>query len=272
MTNPSITSAANPRVQAAAAAAEPRRPGVARFDPRRRPSGDRSGARRPVPRSSRPSSIIDAATADLAALVDRLGGSGADVVRRRRARPGSALLRRPLRGRRRGRPRARARARSALARRRAAPDGARERREARQPRRGAADRRRRRRRRAHRGRPPDRHVQPERHPGDCRHRLQRSGRQRDVRRRRWPGCERPGCASWPPGSTARTTYAGVDLRGPVAIVLGSEADGLSEAWRGTDISASRLPMLGVGRQPQRVDRRGGPPVRGPPPARVARRA
>ena len=33
-----------------------------------------------------------------------------------------------------------------------------------------------------------------------------------------------------------------DLRGPVAIVLGSEAEGLSDAWRAPDVEAVRLPM------------------------------
>jgi len=36
-----------------------------------------------------------------------------------------------------------------------------------------------------------------------------------------------------------------DLRGPVAIVLGSEATGLSDAWRTPDVEAIRLPMTGV---------------------------
>ncbi len=36
-----------------------------------------------------------------------------------------------------------------------------------------------------------------------------------------------------------------DLRGPVAIVLGSEATGLSDAWRAPDVEAIRLPMTGV---------------------------
>ena len=40
-------------------------------------------------------------------------------------------------------------------------------------------------------------------------------------------------------------YAVQDFRGPVAIVLGAEADGLSEAWRAPDVRAVRLPMLGV---------------------------
>ena len=36
-----------------------------------------------------------------------------------------------------------------------------------------------------------------------------------------------------------------DLTGPIAIVLGSESDGLSDAWRGADVGAVRLPMLGA---------------------------
>ena len=39
--------------------------------------------------------------------------------------------------------------------------------------------------------------------------------------------------------------AEADLRGPLAIVLGSEAAGLSETWTGGPIEAVRLPMLGV---------------------------
>ena len=39
-------------------------------------------------------------------------------------------------------------------------------------------------------------------------------------------------------------YTEVDYRGPTAIVLGSEAAGLSSAWTGDDIRAVRLPMLG----------------------------
>ncbi len=44
---------------------------------------------------------------------------------------------------------------------------------------------------------------------------------------------------------AEALYADVDLRGPIAIVLGSEADGLTDAWSGPDIVPVRLPMLGV---------------------------
>ena len=39
-------------------------------------------------------------------------------------------------------------------------------------------------------------------------------------------------------------YSEADLRGPVALVLGSEATGLTEAWSGADVTAVRLPMRG----------------------------
>ncbi len=44
---------------------------------------------------------------------------------------------------------------------------------------------------------------------------------------------------------ATTSYADVDLRGPTAFVLGSEADGLSAAWADPSILGVRLPMAGV---------------------------
>jgi RNA methyltransferase, TrmH family len=40
-------------------------------------------------------------------------------------------------------------------------------------------------------------------------------------------------------------YTKIDYRGPTAIVLGSEAAGLSSIWTGDDIRAVRLPMLGA---------------------------
>ena len=40
-------------------------------------------------------------------------------------------------------------------------------------------------------------------------------------------------------------YSECNLRGPLAIVLGSEARGLADAWNGPDIKAVRLPMLGM---------------------------
>jgi len=39
-------------------------------------------------------------------------------------------------------------------------------------------------------------------------------------------------------------YTEVDMAGPVALVLGSEARGLTEAWSGSDVTAVRLPMHG----------------------------
>jgi len=44
---------------------------------------------------------------------------------------------------------------------------------------------------------------------------------------------------------AEALYTDADLRGPLAIVLGSEALGLSDAWHAPDVEAVRLPMLGV---------------------------
>jgi TrmH family RNA methyltransferase len=44
---------------------------------------------------------------------------------------------------------------------------------------------------------------------------------------------------------AALPYSEADLRGPLAIVLGSEADGVSATWRTTDVEAVSLPMLGV---------------------------
>jgi RNA methyltransferase, TrmH family len=39
-------------------------------------------------------------------------------------------------------------------------------------------------------------------------------------------------------------YTAVDFRGPAAIVLGSEASGLTSVWRGKDVVAVKLPMHG----------------------------
>ena len=44
---------------------------------------------------------------------------------------------------------------------------------------------------------------------------------------------------------AERLYTETDLTGPLALVLGAEADGLTDAWLGDDIEAVRLPMLGV---------------------------
>jgi TrmH family RNA methyltransferase len=40
-------------------------------------------------------------------------------------------------------------------------------------------------------------------------------------------------------------YAEIDSRGSTAVVLGSEAAGLSKAWSAPDITPVRLPMLGA---------------------------
>ena len=44
---------------------------------------------------------------------------------------------------------------------------------------------------------------------------------------------------------ADRSYTDADLTGPLAVVLGAEADGLTDAWTDPDIEAVRLPMLGV---------------------------
>lgn len=41
------------------------------------------------------------------------------------------------------------------------------------------------------------------------------------------------------------SFGDVELTGPVAIVLGAEDRGLSDAWRGADIESVALPMLGL---------------------------
>ena len=40
-------------------------------------------------------------------------------------------------------------------------------------------------------------------------------------------------------------YTAGDFTGPCAFVLGSEVEGLSDAWRGEDIKPIRVPMLGA---------------------------
>lgn len=44
---------------------------------------------------------------------------------------------------------------------------------------------------------------------------------------------------------ASLSYTEADLRGGVAIVVGSEAEGLTPAWTGPQVSAVRLPMRGL---------------------------
>lgn len=44
---------------------------------------------------------------------------------------------------------------------------------------------------------------------------------------------------------ATTTYTDADLTGPLALVLGSEATGLTDAWRRAGVEGVRLPMHGI---------------------------
>jgi TrmH family RNA methyltransferase len=44
---------------------------------------------------------------------------------------------------------------------------------------------------------------------------------------------------------AERLYTGADLSGPLALVVGAEAGGLSDAWSAGDLDAVRIPMLGV---------------------------
>lgn len=44
---------------------------------------------------------------------------------------------------------------------------------------------------------------------------------------------------------ASVPYTEADYRGPMAVVLGSEAEGLSAAWTADDVTPVRLPMLGA---------------------------
>jgi TrmH family RNA methyltransferase len=44
---------------------------------------------------------------------------------------------------------------------------------------------------------------------------------------------------------AERPHTEADLTGPIALVLGSEAAGLSDAWLGPDVEPVRLPMLGI---------------------------
>jgi TrmH family RNA methyltransferase len=44
---------------------------------------------------------------------------------------------------------------------------------------------------------------------------------------------------------AEISYSEIDFRADTAIVLGSEADGLSGTWRSENITPVQLPMLGI---------------------------
>jgi TrmH family RNA methyltransferase len=49
-------------------------------------------------------------------------------------------------------------------------------------------------------------------------------------------------AAWVEGAM---DYTSCDYRGPSALVLGSEAKGLSDVWQASDVTRIRLPMLGI---------------------------
>ena len=97
---------------------------------------------------------------------------------------------------------------------------------------------------ADRGRRADRPVQPERHPRQCGHGLRCALavapadaviawlREREIR-------------IVATRVDAPAAYANADLRGPLAIALGSETDGLTEQWDGAGIETVSLPMLGI---------------------------
>jgi len=54
-----------------------------------------------------------------------------------------------------------------------------------------------------------------------------------------------GCKIFAARPDAKVAYTDVDYRDDAVIVLGSEADGLSAAWRAADVTAIKLPMLGT---------------------------
>jgi TrmH family RNA methyltransferase len=56
---------------------------------------------------------------------------------------------------------------------------------------------------------------------------------------------RRGLAIFAARPDAKTLYTEVDLAAKAAVVVGSEAAGLSDAWRGADVAAIKLPMHGT---------------------------
>ena len=61
-------------------------------------------------------------------------------------------------------------------------------------------------------------------------------------------------------------YHEVDLRGPIAIILGAEAVGLSDEWRAGDVTPGADPDARQRGQPERLGQRRRPLLRGTPPA------
>ena len=54
-----------------------------------------------------------------------------------------------------------------------------------------------------------------------------------------------GCQIFAARLDARRMYTDVDFRGDAAIVLGSEAAGLADAWLAADVTPIKLPMHGA---------------------------
>ena len=84
------------------------------------------------------------------------------------------------------------------------------------------------------------------------------GRTRARQRRPKPWLGSPSTYSRlsPPGRTRTQATPNADLRGGVAIVLGSEADGLSDAWGGANVTRRAATDARNRRQPQRINNRG----------------
>ena len=69
---------------------------------------------------------------------------------------------------------------------------------------------------------------------------------------------------------AERLYTDIDLTGPIALVLGAEAEGLGGAWTDADVEADPPADARRGRQPQRVGQRGDPVLRSATAARPGR--
>ena len=119
--------------------------------------------------------------------------------------------------------------------------------------------------------PADRPVQPERRSGQRRARCSPS-RSPPRRRRR----ARAGSGGRAPDRRGdgrrRTPTRPSTCADRWRSSLGSEADGLTDAWSGDDVDGGPAADARRGRQPQRVDRRGRPAVRGAATARRSGRA
>ena len=86
---------------------------------------------------------------------------------------------------------------------------------------------------------------PERDPGQRRDDLHRADRRSADDRGPRLACATGGLRIVAARVDAGRPYTEADLTGPLAIVLGAEADGLSDAWAADGIEAVNLPMLGV---------------------------